>query len=72
LILSGGYIGYLPQHYAKLWTEQNRLKVLLVEQLSFDAAFHMIVRSGQSPHPQINAFLRALQESAAPFNQAAG
>jgi len=71
LILSGGYIGYLPQHYAKLWTEQNRLKVLLVEQLSFDAAFHMIVRSGQLPHAQINAFLQALQESAAQVNQQA-
>ncbi|KXU37217.1 LysR family transcriptional regulator [Ventosimonas gracilis] len=69
LILSGCYIGYLPQHYAKLWTQQGTLKALLPKRLSFDAAFHMIVRSGQLAHPQINAFLQALQQSAAPVNQ---
>jgi len=64
LILSGCYIGYLPQHYARLWAEQGKLKALLTPSLSFDAAFCSIVRSGSPSHPQIMGFLQALQESA--------
>ena len=29
LVLSGAYIGYLPEHYAQSWVEQGRLRVLL-------------------------------------------
>lgn len=34
LILSGEYIGYLPEHYARVWVEQGRLHVL--ENPAFD------------------------------------
>jgi len=64
LILSGCYIGYLPQHYARLWTQQGKLKALLARQLSFDAAFHGIVRSGAASHPYLADFLQILQASA--------
>jgi len=61
LILSGSYIGYLPQHYAKSWLEQGKLKAILPQKLSFDAAFCAIVRSGSPAHPQLAMFLQSLQ-----------
>src|SRR5213594_796866 len=37
LILSGAYLGYLPEHYAELWVAQGRLKPLLPDQLRYVA-----------------------------------
>jgi len=64
LILSGSYIGYLPEHYTRLWTGQGVLRALLPQELSFDAAFHIIVRTGSPIHPQLPDFLQQLQDSA--------
>ena len=39
LVLSGAYIGYLPEHYAQPWVDQGRLRVLLPATFGYQAPF---------------------------------
>lgn len=56
LILSGGYICYLPEHYAHPWVEQGRLRALLPATFGYQAPFSLILRRGRSREPLIQAF----------------
>ena len=46
LILSGAYLGYLPEHYAAGWQARGRVRSLLPEELAYDAPFALITRRG--------------------------
>lgn len=46
LILSGGYLGFLPTHYAAPWVAQGRLKSLLREATAYVAPFDLVTRRG--------------------------
>lgn len=56
LVLSGAYIGYLPEHYAQPWVDQKRLKVLLPTTFGYQAPFSLILRRGRSREPLIQTF----------------
>ena len=56
LVLSGAYIGYLPEHYAEPWVEKGDLRVLLPATFGYQAPFSMIVRRGRSREPLIQTF----------------
>lgn len=56
LVLSGAYIGYLPEHYAQQWAEQKRLKVLLPTTFGYQAPFTLALRRGRSREPLIQSF----------------
>jgi DNA-binding transcriptional LysR family regulator len=63
LILSGAYLGYLPEHYAALWTSLGRLRPLLPSQLSYVSPFSMIARRGISQLPVVRQFVEDLRAS---------
>jgi len=48
LILSGRYIGYLPEHYARGWEQQGALHRLLPHHFHFRAPFSFAFRRGRS------------------------
>jgi len=51
LLLSNHYMGFLPIHFAKTWTDQNILKPLLQKQTRTVVEFHLITRRGvHQPH----------------------
>lgn len=56
LILSGNYIGYLPDHLAKRWEEEGRLLRIMPEHFGYTAEFSLIVKNGRSREPLIQAF----------------
>lgn len=56
LVLSGAYIGYLPEHYAQPWVDQGRLRVLLPATFGYQAPFSLILRRGRSREPLIQTF----------------
>jgi DNA-binding transcriptional LysR family regulator len=56
LILSGAYIGYLPQHYVQELTEQGRLRTLLPASFGYQAPFSLALRRGRLREPLIQAF----------------
>ncbi|TBU99743.1 LysR family transcriptional regulator [Stutzerimonas kirkiae] len=56
LILSGAYIGYLPEHYAHGWVERGRLQALLPATYGYQAPFSLILRRGRARDPLIQTF----------------
>ncbi len=63
LILSGKYIGYLPEHYAWPWIKENRLRVLLPNEFGFQSPFSAICKRGRSNEPYLKAFRDLLKKN---------
>jgi DNA-binding transcriptional LysR family regulator len=63
LLLSGRFIGYLPNHYAKNWEDRGELRSLMPARTSQSGQFHLIPRKGV-PMPKIaKAFIGELQSA---------
>lgn len=56
LVLSGAYIGYLPEHYAQPWVDAGRLRVLLPATFGYQAPFSLILRRGRAREPLLQTF----------------
>ncbi len=60
LILTGRYIGYLPDHYARQWVQQGRLRALKPGTRFYDLSLASVTRKGRRPHLVLESFLDAL------------
>jgi DNA-binding transcriptional LysR family regulator len=63
LILTGRYIGYLPDHYAQQWLQQGRLRVLKPNSCFYEVSLAAVTRKGRRPHLVLESFLEALASS---------
>lgn len=59
LLLSGAYIGFLPDHYATAEVERGRLRALVPDRMSFEDLFQ-IVYARQSPSRAAQALAQAI------------
>jgi DNA-binding transcriptional LysR family regulator len=57
LILSGAYLGFLPEHYAAAWVAEGRLRRLLPEALSYSAPFSIIYRRSSAELQVVRQFI---------------
>lgn len=63
LITSGGYIGFLPVHYAENRTpRQPELRQIRPELLSYDSEFSLIIRRGRLASNVLGKFLDAVAD----------
>lgn len=62
LILSGAYLGFLPDHYAAPWVREGRLRAISPGAISYRCTFDLITRRDAAAAPMVQAFLRALRE----------
>lgn len=60
LILTGRYIGYLPEHYASTWVQQGRLRALKPTSRFYDLNLVTVTRKGRRPHLVLESFLETL------------
>lgn len=63
LILSGAYVGYLPEHYAAAWMAAGRMRRLLPERLTYSSPFSLIQRRGSSDVQVVRRFISDLRAS---------
>ena len=63
LLLTGRYIGYLPDHYASAWVQQGRLRALKADSRSYEVSLAAVTRKGRRPHLVLESFLDALAAS---------
>lgn len=63
LLLSGGAIGYLPQHVAQKWVIDGSLWPICEETLSFEADFSLLMRKVAVQDPVQRAFARLLTDA---------
>ncbi|WP_421863296.1 LysR family transcriptional regulator [Motiliproteus sp.] len=60
LILSGQYIGFLPEHYAAQWASSGQIRPVLPDSLNYQVPFKVITRRDAQPNLLRTAFLDAL------------
>jgi len=61
LLLSGQWIGYLPEHYAAPWVARGALHALNPQTFAYQSPFSLIVRKSRLREPLIQAFREALK-----------
>lgn len=63
LIMSGLYIGFLPDHYAWSFVEQGKIRRIAPDTHHYEVRFAASYRSTPNPTRVTEAFLRCLQEA---------
>jgi DNA-binding transcriptional LysR family regulator len=63
LILSGRFLGFLPDHYARSFVQQGQMRAVVSEVFSYDCAFFAITRRSPQAARATRAFLQCLQEA---------
>lgn len=63
LILSGKYVGYLPERYAQHFVQAKRLRALLPRQFGYQALLSLICRRGRAREPLIRSMRGLLIEN---------
>ncbi|AXE31049.1 LuxR family transcriptional regulator [Chromobacterium phragmitis] len=61
LILSGRYIGYLPDHFAAAWVAQGMMRPLRPDICHYDAPLALAVRRGRRANLVLERFLQELE-----------
>lgn len=60
LILSGCYIGFLPDHFAARWVRDGQLRAIRPRTYTFSSTHDIAYRKSDSARPLIQAFLASL------------
>ncbi|WP_437883736.1 LysR family transcriptional regulator [Pseudomonas sp. LRF_L74] len=60
LILTGRYIGYLPDHYARQWVQEGRVRTLKPTERFYDLSMAAVTRKGRRSQLVLDSFLDAL------------
>jgi DNA-binding transcriptional LysR family regulator len=63
LILSGHYIGFLPEHFAKPYVDAGRLKRIQPDRFHYSSDFHAIIKRQPKPSRIAQTFLDCLCEA---------
>jgi len=61
LVLSGAYLGFLPNHYADMWVRSGELRPILNDKLSYKRPFYLILRKGRRPTIALERFASYLK-----------
>lgn len=65
LILTGEYIGFLPDHFAANWVEKGMMARLAPERMRFRTGMAAITRKGRRHNRVVDRFLKLLHEEPA-------
>jgi len=60
LILTGRYLGYLPDHYAKRWASEGRMRAILPNSMCYETHFSIITKKGGSANSVLDSYLEQL------------
>lgn len=66
LLLSGQYLGFLPDHYAHSFVQSGRLRALHPERFSYSCRFAGVIRRSPEPSRAVRAFVGCLVKAHAP------
>lgn len=65
LILTGTYIGFLPEHYAEHWVAKNRMKKLLAKTYKFNSEINLVTKPAALHNQILRQFLEFIQNERA-------
>lgn len=61
LILSGNYLGYLPEHYAENFRKAGKIRLIRADLFSYKAKFQIATAEDWMDRPLIKAFVKLLE-----------
>ena len=61
LILSGEFIGYLPEHYASYWVDKGMFKSILPDKYSYQIPVMLITSKNNAVSPLANAIMEEIK-----------
>ncbi|OTG91382.1 LysR family transcriptional regulator [Acinetobacter sp. ANC 3813] len=62
LILTGKYLGFLPDHYAKKWVSEGIMRSIFQENLQYSTPICLITRKGKNTNSILKAFIHMLDQ----------
>lgn len=62
MILSGRFIGFLPDHFAERWVKDGLMRAIKPRTYSFKSLHNIAYRESDSGRPVITAFLKCLRQ----------
>ena len=62
LLLSGGYIGYLPRHYARSWVKSDLLAPIQDEKLTYTSEHGIITQPGKHRSLALETFVSLVKD----------
>ncbi len=71
LLLSGGYIGYLPHHYAGPWVEAGRLAPVRKNDMTYESQHGLITKPGKRHSLALDTFVAIVRDQPAAKTKAA-
>jgi DNA-binding transcriptional LysR family regulator len=63
LILSGAYLGYLPDHYAAQFVRSGRMRLIRPHLFSYKAKFHVATLEDWKSRPGVRTFVDAIRST---------
>lgn len=63
LILTGSFIGFLPEHFARRWTDTDQLVAIRPEVWCYTIDYELITRRSQPPNRVLTTFLDEIREN---------
>jgi len=63
LILTGTYIGFLPDHYASYWVEKNMMKPILPDTFNFNSDISLISKKEVKHNQIVKKFIDIMNET---------
>ncbi|PJX14359.1 LysR family transcriptional regulator [Halomonas sp. 141] len=63
LILTGRFIGFLPEHVAAQWVSAGKMRALLPQHYAYRIPFVLITRHDRRPNRVVDAFLGLVKEA---------
>ncbi|MEZ5645352.1 MAG: LysR family transcriptional regulator [Burkholderiaceae bacterium] len=72
LILSGNYLGFLPDHYARVFVDNGQMRAVAAPVLRYECRFSAIHRASPAPLRVASLLRQALREAHAPDQAAVG
>jgi DNA-binding transcriptional LysR family regulator len=70
LVLSGGFIGYLPAHYAEDRVRRGELRVVQDARRSYDSTFFFVTQRGGEENPLVRHFRKLVFGAVRPDGRA--
>ena len=61
MILSGSYLGHLPDHYARQWVADGRLRAIAGEGLTLLSTFYMVTPKARRQPRLAEAFIEVVR-----------
>lgn len=68
MLLGGGHIGFLPDHYAKMWEETGKLVPILPDEYIYSSEFFIVTRKNLRGSVIVETFLEDLEIAIAEIN----